>query len=421
MANIKISELPQVTSLSNTDVFPSVAGVTTSKITLKNLADSLPIVSSSISASSAFAANSAVNLIGYNSLFGTPSSAIINFTVTVLTKTSNHRYFGIGSALGYLINGIESPFLTLLPGKTYRFLQDNASNSTHQLLFYYDAAKTTQYVTNVITNGTAGSAGSYTEIVVTDTTPIVLHYQCINHAYMGNAAQFNSNVIDTPYKIIARSGTDVSGSAKITGSLTITGSIIVDTGGISANYVYPVNYGYDWSDPAIQVDKKPGFAHFYPSFTNSGVGNNNGTNYYLADVNFGQRMQSSKAGVLKFSRDFAAVPNTRIYTLVSDGLSTSDSNTNVFGYNLLNAQYHVLTVTGSFRSVDNTSLGSTTANKHYITGSVLASGSFTQNGFVILPQVLTSLDFANDTAAAAGGVPLGGLYRNGNVIAIRIS
>lgn len=39
---------------------------------------------------------------------------------------------------------------------------------------------------------------------------------------------------------------------------------------------------------------------------------------------------------------------------------------------------------------------------------------------LILTEVSESLNFANDTAAAAGGVPLGGLYRNGNVIQIRL-
>lgn len=43
------------------------------------------------------------------------------------------------------------------------------------------------------------------------------------------------------------------------------------------------------------------------------------------------------------------------------------------------------------------------------------------NGFIVLSEVSQSLNFVDDTAAAAGGVPLGGLYRNGNFIAIRIT
>ena len=42
-------------------------------------------------------------------------------------------------------------------------------------------------------------------------------------------------------------------------------------------------------------------------------------------------------------------------------------------------------------------------------------------GYVVLSQVSSSLNFANDTAAASGGVPLGGLYRNGNFIMIRLT
>jgi hypothetical protein len=55
-----------------------------------------------------------------------------------------------------------------------------------------------------------------------------------------------------------------------------------------------------------------------------------------------------------------------------------------------------------------------------VTGSLLVTGSANINGFAVYPQVSASLDFANDTAAAAGGVPLGGLYRNGNAIQIRL-
>ena len=65
-----------------------------------------------------------------------------------------------------------------------------------------------------------------------------------------------------------------------------------------------------------------------------------------------------------------------------------------------------------------------------ITGSIFSTyinadsftGSFLNNtGYIILTEVSESLNFADDTAAQAGGVPLGGLYRNGSDIKIRIS
>ena len=113
-------------------------------------------------------------------------SSTVTHVVTVATKDSTHRYNGSGSGSGYKIDGSFSPTLKLVPGNTYRFDQADSSNSGHPLRFYYEANKTTSYTTGVTTNGTAGSAGAYTEIVVSDTTPSVLHYQCSSHSLMGN-------------------------------------------------------------------------------------------------------------------------------------------------------------------------------------------------------------------------------------------
>ena len=110
-----------------------------------------------------------------------------SFSVEVVSKTSAHRYQGSGSSSGYQIDGVESPFLQLVPGNTYRFDQSNGTNGSHQLRFYYDAARTTAYTSGVSYNGVAGNAGAYTQIVISESTPPVLYYQCVNHGYMGNA------------------------------------------------------------------------------------------------------------------------------------------------------------------------------------------------------------------------------------------
>lgn len=113
-------------------------------------------------------------------------------TVTVAAKSAAHRYNGSGSSSGYKLDGVESPFLLLSPGRTYKFDQGDGTNSGHPLRFYLDANKVSAYTTGVTTNGTPGTSGAYTQIVVSDTTPQVLHYQCSSHSLMGNALQSNS-------------------------------------------------------------------------------------------------------------------------------------------------------------------------------------------------------------------------------------
>ena len=87
-----------------------------------------------------------------------------------------------------------------------------------------------------------------------------------------------------------------------------------------------------------------------------------------------------------------------------------------------------------------TKFGNTIDDTHHFTGSISLSGSAqlrgqvdfvnqniggtaidVRNGYVVLSHVSQSLNYANDNAAALNGVPLGGLYRNGNFIQIRIS
>ena len=156
------------------------------------------------------------------------------FVVTVASKTSAHRYNGSGSSNGYKIDGVEAPFITLTPGRTYRFDQSDGTNALHPLRFYYDVDKTTAYTTGVTVNGTQGSAGAYTEIVVSDTTPTVLHYQCSNHAKMGNAVQTNSNVLDTEHNSTVRGTmTATSFVGAVTGNLTgnVSGNVTGDLTG----------------------------------------------------------------------------------------------------------------------------------------------------------------------------------------------
>lgn len=72
-----------------------------------------------------------------------------------------------------------------------------------------------------------------------------------------------------------------------------------------------------------------------------------------------------------------------------------------------------------YQAVGNGSNTVTLGNDN-ITDTYLKGTVHMENGYSILTQVSQSLEFANDAAAAAGGVPLGGLYRSGNFILIRL-
>ena len=171
-------------------------------------------------------------LKGYSTLRGIHGSTT-TFVVTVSAKTSAHRYNGQGSSNAFLIDGVQAPFLILTPGRTYRFDQSDGTNALHPLRFYFDVDKTQDYTTGITVNGVQGSAGAYTEIVVSDTTPTVLHYQCSNHAKMGNAVHTNSNVLNTTHNSVVE-GT-MSASSFIG---TLTGNV---TGNVTGNLTGEVN------------------------------------------------------------------------------------------------------------------------------------------------------------------------------------
>lgn len=304
MANVKISALPQVNTVLGTDVVPTVASSATSKITITGLANSLPQVSSSISASYALTASHALNVTSINtgSFITTGSNSITQNISGSLNLTGSLNHIGSVNVTGNIIGDYTIGTNVLA---TTDFKNFNFANAFQKAAFPY-------IFSDIIT--AQFGAGSYT---------FNLQPTYIGHSVL-----------------------------RIDGNLPAPAIKLV----------------YDSSGTTVNT-------------------NGRGTIPY--------------------------------YTIISDNNSLLNNSSNV-NFVSNNGRKHSLTVTGSILSKDGVSLGTDISNKHYITGSINSTGSFTQNGFVVLSQVSMSLDFANDTAAAAGGVPYGGLYRNGNTIAIRI-
>ena len=186
---------------------------------------------------------------------------VVTFKVTVASSTSAHTYHGTGSSNKYKINGVFSPYLKLIPRITYRFDQSDSSNSGHPLLFYYDAAKSSSYSTGVTTNGTPGSAGAYTQIIISDSTPPVLFYQCSAHGYMGwalttstrNLTGFDTDDLSAGssnlYYTDSRVQTYISGN-RTYGGITSTGDISAEHGNFSEEIIVDMGHIGTYTKPA---------------------------------------------------------------------------------------------------------------------------------------------------------------------------
>ena len=114
-------------------------------------------------------------------------STTFKYTVTVVSSGGNK----------YAIDGNTQQYVTLFPGCTYEFNQDDSSNATHPLRFSETSDGThnsgSEYTTGVTTSGTPGSATAFTKIEVTTSTPFRLYYYCSSHSGMGGSVQVPNN------------------------------------------------------------------------------------------------------------------------------------------------------------------------------------------------------------------------------------
>ena len=120
--------------------------------------------------------------------FGAPmyDSGIFNVGVEVAVKGDDHVNYGSGSTNYFTAGELDPAINTVL-----RLDQSDASNAGHQIAFYTDENKTTQYTTGVTSVGTAGSEGAYVTLNVLSSTPSPLYYQCTNHEKMGSTITVN--------------------------------------------------------------------------------------------------------------------------------------------------------------------------------------------------------------------------------------
>jgi hypothetical protein len=244
------------------------------------------------------------------------------------------------------------------------------------------------------------------------------------------------------------SALDINGNTIITGSLNVTSGITGSLLGTSSfattsSHALTVKGGANNYIPLWTGSTQLSSSVIYQSGAGS-VGINIASPIYSLDVNGNGRFSSPlwlDAAVgnsnLSFVRPDGAstvalsMPSSTILKLGGSNLNfidvyTANAFTARFSDYTANSTHTLTTAGGLFVSGTSTVY----SNIDYLFKVIGAGGSGIMNinnivqvsgSHTILPQVSSSLNFADDTAAAAGGVPLGGLYRNGNVISIRIN
>ena len=194
IVTVGVDEVPRAT-LAGIASEAIVAGIATFATTAGIATQALNANFASASSFSALtgAADTAKNL------YTESRNPFLPLPVTFGTKSSAHRYTGVGSDQTINIQGYEAPYLRFEVGQTYRF-ENAAQQANYPIRFYYAAdglpvgfgtTTPSQYTDNVTETVT------YTEILVTENTPQLLYYGAgvgTQFGSMGNSIQiFNSD------------------------------------------------------------------------------------------------------------------------------------------------------------------------------------------------------------------------------------
>lgn len=218
-----------------------------------------------------------------------------------------------------------------------------------------------------------------------------------------------------------------TGSQYINGNLTITGSIpslIVGTGSVhlSNPEVLHVESSGSYNIAHFQANNNI-YSQVNIQNTNSGsnassdlvITADNGTeNVHYVDL--GINSSTYTGGLVGYENDSYLLNVGKDMYVGTVGGINHPANLKLFAQN--NWENAQIIISGSKQISFNT--GSVSNGYQYeFSGSLKLNHNLKTNGFTILSNVTSSFD--NDVQAAAGGVPLQGLYRSGSHILIRLT
>ena len=341
-----------------------------------------------------------------------PSSAH-TFTVTAQTKTTNHPYHSSGSSNGYIVDGVETPYLYLTEG-IYKF--DYSGATSHPVRFYFDASKNTQYNPS----SHVSVDGNVIQLKIDKDSPQILYYQCSSHGFMGWAIHTGQNPLGQG---VSGLKTLISGSSQVDIHNT-TGYVAnenIDHSGVSITAGTGLTGGGDiTSTRTLAIDFTDSDFKSAVSGSITSVSSSISTRLTTAESELDNTLVSSSAQIADdISGSFTAVSSsfstrtttlesasgsdsTRITTLesasgsfstrvttvegrVNQGVKTTDSPTfagATINGTLVASEIHTTFFSSSVTvATGSNTFGDSILDKHEFTGSIETSGSVTATSF----------------------------------------
>ena len=387
------------------------------------------------------------------------------FTATAQTKSANHPYKNLGSGNGYIIDGVETPFLYLTEGH-YKF--DYSGATSHPIRFYFDAAKTTQYAPS----SHVSVDGNVITLKIDKDSPQILYYQCSSHGYMGWAIHTGQNPLVQDENGLR---TLFSGSGQITHddtdgfvanehidhtSVTLTAGTGLSGGGtIAANRSFAV----DFSDSTLQTAVSGAFTTASSSLATRITDATASINFLssslivdatasintlsaslgdataslksisgsqstrLTTLETASGSQSTRLTTLETASGSFSTRTTTVESRVNQGVKTTDSPTfdNITATGTITAQeFKTEFVSASITfSSGSTKFGDDITDKHEFTGSLKISGSIEADTILNVVSesgqlaVAISGSFGNQRVGTTDDVQFAHVTASGNVSA----
>lgn len=255
--------------------------------------------------------------------------------------------------------------------RTYRFLQNDSSNTNHSLRFRL-TGETAEYATGVSIVGIAGSAGAYTQIDITSTTSVNLNIVDLDEDGLGGGVTIDNTPLYNSIYVY-----DIDGTISVTDSFD-TGSGSNDVGAV---HIGPYGYVHSYSGTALKVSlglNSVAFAEITTSITGS-----NGTKTITVGSATGlvKGMSVSGTGIASGARITAISGTTVTLSIANTG---AVSGTGTFEHMLYDSPREV-GVVRSFATVSSlTSVTSVNAEDYILFDKSLATKVTDKNTSIVV-------------------------------------